>query len=121
MRINDIISFLNRVLQEIPVRTGSNPAGLYADYMIDGKIYDCKIKLFGELELQKTDSNEEITIVESDIIIGNKSFFKVLIDSDIHYIRTYEASGFDAKKTMYYDFSRKDFIQVDDIIHGDCF
>jgi len=37
--INDIPSFLNRTLQEVPVKTGMTNAGLYADYLIDGKMY----------------------------------------------------------------------------------
>ena len=37
--INDIPSFLNKTLQEVPVATGINKAGPYADYLIDGKKY----------------------------------------------------------------------------------
>ena len=37
--INDIPSFLNQTLQETPVKTGTNPQGPFADYLVDGKMY----------------------------------------------------------------------------------
>jgi len=37
--INDIPSFINRALQETPVKTGANEAGPYAEYLINGSKY----------------------------------------------------------------------------------
>lgn len=37
--VDDISGFLNRLLQETPVKTGMTKAGPYAEYLIDGSKY----------------------------------------------------------------------------------
>lgn len=90
------------------------------DFIEEGKIYDCKMELFGDFDRKKTDSNVVVTILESDIIIGNTKYFKVSIGSDIYYILMSDAKDFEVTKNMYYHFTRTDLIQVDAVIHDDC-
>lgn len=90
------------------------------DFIEEGKIYDCKMELFGDFDRKKTDSNVVVTILESGIIIGNTKYFKVSIGSDIYYILMSDAKDFEVTKNMYYHFTRTDLIQVDDVIHADC-
>ncbi len=90
------------------------------EFMREGGVYDCKIELFGDFDRTKTEKNVEVTIIDSDVVIGKTEYFKVLISSDIYYILKADAKDFELKRKMYYHFTRKDLIQVDDIIHADC-
>lgn len=90
------------------------------EFMREGGVYDCKIELFGDFDRTKTEKSVEVTIINSDVIIGKTEYFKVLIGSDVYYILKADAKGFELKRKMYYHFTRKDLIQVDDVIHADC-
>lgn len=90
------------------------------EFMEEGKVYDCKMELFGDFDRRKNEKSVEVTIIDSDVVIGKTEYFKVLIGSDIYYILKSDAKGFELKRKMYYLFTRKDLIQVDDIIHADC-
>ena len=90
------------------------------EFMREGGVYDCKIELFGDFD-RTTEKSIEVSIINSDVIIGKTEYFKALIGSDIYYILRADAKGFELKRKMYYHFTRKDLIQVDDVIHADCF
>ena len=90
------------------------------EFMKENGIYNCKIELFGKFESKKTDDNVEIKLIESGVVIGNTKYFKVLIKNDEYYILESDADGLEIKEKMYYHFTRKDLIQVDDVIHADC-
>ena len=90
------------------------------DFIQEGKIYDCKIELFGDFVDKSTESSTEVTILETGVTIGKYRYFKVLINSDIYFILESDAKGHEIKPKMHYKFTRKDLIQVDDMIHGDC-
>ena len=90
------------------------------EFMKENGIYNCKIELFGKFESKKTDDNVEVKLIESGVVIGNTKYFKVLIKNDEYYILESDADGLEIKEKMYYHFTRKDLIQVDDVIHADC-
>lgn len=90
------------------------------EFMQEGGIYDCKIELFGDFDKTKTEKSVEVNIIDFEIVIGKTNYFKVLIGSDIYYILQSDAKGFEIKQKMYYHFTRKDLIQVDNVIHADC-
>ena len=85
------------------------------EFMKEGEIYDCKIELFGEFEKE---SGEEFTIVERGILVGKRKYLKVQLDSDIYYVLEPDLP---LSEKMYYVYTRKDLIQVDNAIHADCF
>lgn len=85
------------------------------EFMKEGEIYDCKIELFGEF---KKESGEEITIVERGILVGKRKYLKVQLNSDIYYVLEPDLP---LSEKMYYVYTRKDLIQVDNAIHADCF
>jgi hypothetical protein len=90
-------------------------------FIEEGGIYDCKIELFGVfLNNNSDDSCVEITLIETNAIVGNTKYIKVLINSDVYYIPESETRDIKLKKKMYYNFTRKDLIQVDNVIHADC-
>lgn len=90
------------------------------EFMKEGEIYDCKMELFGEFCRERTPKSAEVTIIETDVIVGKTRYFKVLIGSDVYYILESDADGFKVDRNMYYTFTRKDLIQVDGVIHADC-
>lgn len=90
------------------------------EFMEEGGIYDCKMKLFGDFVDKNTASAVEVTIVEADVAIGKKMFFKVLVGSDVYYILASKAKDREVKEKMYFRYFRKDLIQVDDVIHANC-
>lgn len=90
------------------------------EFMQEGGVYHCKIELFGDFDRTKTKKSVEVTIIDSNAIIGKREYFKVLIGSDVYYILKSDAKGFELKRKMYYSFTRKDLLQVNDVIHADC-
>ena len=85
------------------------------EFMKEGEIYDCKIELFGDFEKE---SGEEITIIERGILVGKRKYLKVQLNSDIYYVLEPDLP---LSEKMYYVYTRKDLIQVDNAIHADCF
>jgi hypothetical protein len=86
------------------------------NFMEINEVYDCKIYLFGEID----DSGEKLTYIR-DITIGNRDVSEVSNKKgDIYYIDKISTSEFSSKeKLLIYKYTRKDIIQVNDIIHPD--
>lgn len=84
-------------------------------------VYDCKIQLFGVYTKYETEVSEKCVILEKDVIIGQRSCFKVLFDNNIYYIVQEKNETYEIINDEYINFiiSRKDLIQVNDVIHGD--
>lgn len=89
------------------------------DFMQEGGIYDCKLQLFGEFVDKDAQDAVPVRILESNVRVGNALFFKVAIRDDIYYIYMPDAEGVELQPVMYYDYTRVDLIQVDDVIHPD--
>jgi len=90
------------------------------DFVAVGKAYDCKIELFGDFTEKKTDSSVEVRVINPKIMIGIKSMLEVQVGKDIYYIPQSDAEKINMNSRLYYEFTRKDLIQVDDVIHDDC-
>lgn len=84
-------------------------------------VYDCKIQLSGVYTKYETEVSEKCVILEKDVIIGQRSCFKVLFDNNIYYIVQEKNETYEIINDEYINFiiSRKDLIQVNDVIHGD--
>ena len=88
------------------------------EFMELQKQYQCKIKLFGEIVEQKEDAIL-CNIIDKDIFVGKKSMIKVLVCSDEYYLPVDNVMDVINGDWFYYKISRKDLIQVNDIVHGD--
>jgi hypothetical protein len=84
-----------------------------------GKAYDCKIELFGEAIAEKDKFSKECRVLEKDVTVGKRPMVKVAIGEDTYYLFESNAIGFLDKDRFLVSFTRKDLIQVDDIIRGD--
>ena len=88
-------------------------------FMRLGEIYDCKIKLFGNVIDKEAEGSTFCRITDENVMVGKRNLVKVETDEGTYYVL--EKNVKDHKKEGYFYFltTRKDLIQVDDVIHGD--
>lgn len=90
------------------------------EFMQVGGIYDCKILLFG-IAYDLSEVNEESCIICEtigwDLSIGNFKVLRVENNGNIYYVAMDDVKNIKNINRFAFDFSRKDLIQVDDIIH----
>ncbi|MDR3259845.1 MAG: hypothetical protein LBT51_09595 [Fusobacteriaceae bacterium] len=84
-------------------------------FMEIGKNYECKILLFGECVEKKSDENYVICKVNSMIKIGIYWLLEVSVNNEVYYVSKNNVKN--DEKIIYYSFTRKDIIQVNDIVH----
>lgn len=87
-------------------------------FMEIGKQYECKIKLFGKVVEEANDKSVLCTVIDKNIVIGSKKMLKVVVEDEIYYVPEKKV-GCPNKYTFMFNFTRKDLIQVNDVIHGD--
>ena len=88
------------------------------DFIKIGKSYNCKMKLFGEVVNSNINAAVLCKIISRDIMIGSWKMLKVLIGQDEYYIPQNKLKNLDIN-SFYFKYSRKDLIQVDNVIHAD--
>ena len=79
------------------------------DFLTIGKEYECKIKLFGNA-VQNMQDNE---------MVGTKEMVKVLVENDEYYIPRKKVEKYLDKEMFFFRYTRKDLIEVDNILHSD--
>jgi hypothetical protein len=87
-------------------------------FLKEGKTYNCKIKLFGEFTVRETDLCVKVNITNPTITIGKKIMMELKIDNDTYYVPKIEAEKVSLGRLLFFQFTRKDLIQVDDVIHA---
>jgi hypothetical protein len=93
------------------------------NFMEVGKQYECKISLFGSLDKEGI----ELRYLD-DVFVGLEKMSKVTMSTgDIYYIGSDDATGLSLEDSHInigdsFNFcaSRKDLVQVNDTVHGDC-
>lgn len=83
-----------------------------------GNKYSCKIQLFGNLTDNAGDKTL-LCIINKIILVGGKKMAQVLVNEDIYYISQYQVKEIKEGETFLFLCSRKDLIQVNDVIHED--
>lgn len=89
------------------------------DFMNEGSEYNCKIKLFGNIALNMQDNVALCKIVKENIIVGTQKMIKVLVEDDEYYIPAKKIRKLVDLKEFYFKYTRKDLIEVDNVIHAD--
>lgn len=89
------------------------------DFMEIGKEYNCKIRLFGNIVKEKVDKVVQCRVVCRHTFVGTGNMVKVLVNNDEYYIPQKKFSELEAVELFYFRYSRKDLIQVNDVIHAD--
>ena len=85
------------------------------EFMEVGRVYDCKVKLFGKVVDIQTEQSIMCKVLK-ECIVGKKKFIKVCVKEEIYYVSL--ERGLE-KSIFYFESTRKDLIQVNDIIHDD--
>lgn len=82
-----------------------------------GKSYNFKIALFGNFEEEETPDTVKC-LINKEVMIGAGKFVEVFIGDDRYYVfREDLPDGFQGDSFFYY-YTRKDLIQVDDVIYS---
>jgi len=89
------------------------------EFMKQGNSYDCKIKLFGSIVKEKEERTVACSIVNATVCIGNSEFSEVVVKDDIYYIPKEKILNILEQDTILFKISRKDLIEVNDVIHED--
>ena len=90
-------------------------------FMKQGEHYECKIVLFGRLGLPEESDLLACTVLERRVPVGVRKMAKVQVGQDIYYIPERELKDVGDVGVIYYRSSRRDLIQVDNVLHADCF
>ena len=88
-------------------------------FMKQGERYECKIKLFGRLGLPEESGLLACTVLERRVPVGVRKLAKVQVGQDIYYILEKELKDVGDVDVIYYSSSRRDLIQVDNVLHAD--
>lgn len=88
-------------------------------FMQIGQKYECKIKLFGNPVIEKSSNSVICTFINKDIVIGQKTMVEVKIKDSKYYIMKQKVKNFLDNESFNFCFTRKDLIQVNDVIHAD--
>lgn len=88
-------------------------------FMQIGEEYDCKIELFGEPVDEKTDKSVVCKFVNKNVFIGEKNMVEIIMDKNKYYLRKEEVKKYLHLEIFNYQFTRKDLIEVNGIVHRD--
>ncbi len=88
------------------------------DFMKIGEIYDCKIKLFVQ-PMPEQEGCIECQVINEDIIVGSNRMVEVSVDGNIYYTYYKKVKDFIRNNLIYFKCTRKDLIQVNEVIHQD--
>ncbi|ECL0249370.1 hypothetical protein LMS58_001593 [Listeria monocytogenes] len=91
------------------------------EFMKQGNSYDCKIKLFGDLVKEKEERTVACLITNVNVRIGKSDFLEVTIKEDVYYIPKEKVLNILEQDIILFKISRKDLIEVNDVIHEDLF
>ena len=90
-------------------------------FMKQGEHYECKIVLFGRLGLPEESGLLACTVLERRVPVGVRKMAKVQVGQDIYYIPERELKDVGDVGVIYYRSSRRDLIQVDNVLHANCY
>lgn len=89
------------------------------DFLTIGKQYECKIKLFGNVVQDMQDKTVICKILSKNEIIGRKEMVKVLVEKNEYYIPRKKVEKYLDKEMFLFRYTRKDLIEVENILHSD--
>lgn len=89
------------------------------EFMKIGQKYECKIKLFGKPLDEKTSNSIICKVVNKEILIGQRAMVEVKINNSKYYIPRQKVCEYLDNDVFYFCFTRKDLVQVNNIIHAD--
>ncbi len=88
-------------------------------FMKEGVLYNCKIELYGGTQPGRTAKKALCRVLRDNVACGRVRLVEVLVEGDTYYIPYQEVKPYLKEGYFNYYYTRKDLIQVDDVIHGD--
>ena len=88
-------------------------------FMEVGKKYDCKIELFGDATPSKVGEKVLCHVIRDNVLVGNRRRVEVKVGEDVYYVPRSDVEDQLKNGEFEYYYTRKDLIQVDNVIHGD--
>lgn len=92
------------------------------DFLKAGNEYMCKIMLFGNIVSATERLQDKVVLCKvicRDVIVGRRHMVKVGVNGDEYYVNISKSNEFMGTNAFYFKYSRKDLIQVDDVVHAD--
>ena len=89
------------------------------DFLKLGGEYNCKIKLFGNVVQDMQDKTVLCEVICKDELVGTKKMVKVLVENDVYYLPVKKVKELGNIEKFYFRYTRKDLIEVNDVIHAD--
>lgn len=89
------------------------------EFMQIGQKYECKIKLFGKPLAERTSNSIICKVVNREVVIGQRAMVEVEINKSKYYIPRQKVSEYLDNDIFHFCFTRKDLVQVNNIIHAD--
>ncbi|MBR3683703.1 MAG: hypothetical protein IKL78_02375 [Lachnospiraceae bacterium] len=89
------------------------------EFMQIGQKYECKIKLFGKPLAERTSNSIICKVVNREVVIGQRAMVEVEINNSKYYIPRQKVSEYLDNDVFHFCFTRKDLVQVNNIIHAD--
>lgn len=89
------------------------------EFMQIGQKYECTIKLFGNPHAERTSNSVICKVVNREVVIGQRAMVEVEIDNSKYYIPRQKVSKYLDNDVFHFCFTRKDLVQVNNIIHAD--
>ena len=87
-------------------------------FMETGKKYACKIELFGDAKPETGGQKVHCRVVRDNVLVGNRRRVEVQVGEDIYYVPRSDVEDQLKNGEFEYYYTRKDLIQVDNVIHG---
>lgn len=89
------------------------------EFMQIGQKYECKIKLFGKPLAERTSNSIICKVVNREVVIGQRAMVEVEINNSKYYVPRQKVSEYLDNDVFHFCFTRKDLVQVNNIIHAD--
>lgn len=89
------------------------------DFMQIGQKYECKIKLFGKPFAEGTRKSTICKVINREILVGQIVMVEVEMNKSKYYIPRTKVNKYLDSDILNFYFTRKDLIQVNNIIHAD--
>lgn len=89
------------------------------NFMQIGQKYECKIKLFGKPFAENMSKSTICKVINREVLVGQIVMVEVEMNKSKYYIPRAKVNKYLDSNTLNFYFTRKDLIQVNNIIHAD--
>lgn len=89
------------------------------EFMMIGQQYECKIMLFGKPVPVKVNGSVTCKVVNKEVVVGRRTMVEIQANGGMYYVEKRDVTNYLNQDEFEFYFTRKDLIQVEDVIHAD--